>query len=180
MQSLKSEIRRSILERLKKQGRKARTQKSRVIEKKLFQRREFQNAKVVMFYLSLPEEVETRRMIRRALLLGKRVAVPKCEKGRLKPFEIRNLKEVAPGRYGIFEPRNARPIRIDLIDLIVVPGVAFDAKGNRLGRGKGYYDRFLKRVSGRIPVVGLAFKLQKLSALPTSSRDIPVTDLISA
>ena len=182
MQSTKTEIRRSILERLKKQSPKTRLSKSRIIEKRLFQRKEFQRAKTVMFYMSLPEEVNTRRMIRRTLALGKRVILPRLEKKAIRPVEILDLtKDVAPARFGIFEPRkNRRPVGIKEIDLVVAPGVAFDARGNRLGRGGGYYDRFLKRVKGRIPVIGLAFRLQKLRTLPVSSRDIPVTTLISA
>ena len=182
MQSTKTEIRRSILERLKKQSPKARLAKSRIIEKRLFQRKEFQRAKTVMFYMSLPEEVNTRRMIRRTLALGKRVILPRLEKKRIRPVEIRSLtKDVTLARFGISEPRkNRHPVDIKEIDLVVAPGVAFDAHGNRLGRGGGYYDRFLKRVKGRIPVIGLAFRLQKLHALPTSSQDIPVTTLISA
>lgn len=182
MQSLKSEIRRSILERLKKQSCKARIRKSRAIEQKLFQRKEFRKAEMVMFYMSLPEEVQTRRMIRRAFSLGKRVALPRLEKNAIKPFEIRSLtKDVVPGRFGILEPKKGkRPVTTRQIDLVVVPGVAFDAKGNRLGRGGGHYDRFLKRLKGRIPMIGLAYRLQKLPTLPISSRDVPVNALIAA
>lgn len=135
-----------------------------------------------MFYMSLADEVSTRRMIRRALSLGKRVLLPRLEKNRIRPFEIRDpKKDVAPGRFGILEPKKGwDPVPLGQIDLVVVPGVAFDSKGNRLGRGGGHYDRFLKRIKGRIPIVGLAFRLQKLRALPVSSRDIPVTTLISA
>ena len=182
MQSTKTEIRRSILERLKKQSPKARLAKSRIIEKRLFQRKEFQRAKTVMFYMSLPEEVNTRRMIRRTLSLGKRVFLPRLEQNAVRPVAIRDpKKDVVPGRFGILEPKkDRRPAAVGEIDLVIVPGVAFDSKGNRLGRGGGYYDRFLRRLKGRIPMIGLAFRLQKFHTLPTSSRDIPVTTLISA
>jgi len=181
MASLKSEIRRSILERLKKQSLNVRIRKSREIEKRLFQRKEFRKAKTVMFYVSLPEEVSTQRMIKRSLALGKQVVVPRLEKNILRPIEIRDMKkDLAPGRFGILEPKKRRrSVALRRINLVIVPGVAFDARGNRLGRGGGYYDRFLKRLSGRIPLIGLAFKLQKVTTLPTSSRDIPVTTLIS-
>lgn len=179
---LKAEIRRSLLERLKKQNPKIRIRKSRAIEKKLFQRKEFREAKTVMFYVSLPEEVNTRRMIQRSLRLGKRVVVPRVAHRHLEAVSIRNVtRDLARGRFGLLEPKKHLPtVSPWEIDLAVAPGIAFDAKGNRLGRGGGYYDRFLKRLSGRVPVIGLAFKLQRLSSLPTSSRDIPVTTLISA
>ena len=181
MRSLKLEIRRSILERLKKQSPKTRVRKSRDIEERLFKRKAFRKAKVIMFYASLPEEVNTHRMIERALRLGKRVVLPRLDGKRLQPIEIHDMrKDVAAGRFGILEPRKTlRTITPRDIDLVIAPGIAFDSRGNRLGRGGGYYDRFLKRLTGQT-VIGLAFKLQTVSTLPTSSRDIPVTALISA
>ncbi|MFH1858265.1 MAG: 5-formyltetrahydrofolate cyclo-ligase [Candidatus Omnitrophota bacterium] len=182
MRTLKMEIRRSVLERLKKQKPKTRIRKSCEIEKKLFRRKEFREAETVMFYVSLPEEVNTRRMIRHALRLGKRVALPRLKGGCLVPVVIRDMvKDLAPGRYGILEPkRGKRSIALRRIDLVVVPGVAFDARHNRLGRGVGYYDRFLKRLKRRIPVIGLAYQVQRVLALPKSSQDIPVSILIAA
>jgi len=182
-QSLKSEIRCSLLERLKKQRRSTRLQKSCSIEKKLFERREFRRSRTVMFYVSLPEEVETHRMIRSALRLGKRVVVPSLEGRKIRPAEIFDFKkDLSPQRFGILEPRSGRKHLISSreIDLVVVPGIAFDAKGNRLGRGGGSYDRFLKRFKGRVPLIGLAFAFQKVSKLPTSLRDVPVTAVITA
>ena len=182
MQLLKSEIRRSLVERLKKQSPKTRIRKSRSIEKRLFQTKAFKKAETIMFYVSLPEEVHTRQMIRRSLRLGKRVVVPRLEKKDLKPVEIHHMtKDLVRGRFGIFEPkRRLRAVAPRKIDLAIVPGVAFDAKKNRLGRGDGYYDRFLKKLRRRVPVIGLAYKLQKVSSLPTSPRDFPITTLIAA
>ncbi|MBI4436243.1 MAG: 5-formyltetrahydrofolate cyclo-ligase [Candidatus Omnitrophica bacterium] len=168
---------------MKKQSRKARLQKSRTIEKKLFQRREFRRSHTVMFYVSLPEEVDTYRMIRLALRLGKRVVVPSLEGRRIRPAEVLDFKkDLSPQRFGILEPRSGRRRLVSSreIDLVVVPGIAFDAKGNRLGRGGGYYDRFLKRFKGRIPLIGLAFRFQRVIKLPTSLRDVPVSAVITA
>lgn len=180
--STKAEIRRSILERLKKQSPTARIRKSRAIEKKLFQKKVFQKAKTVMFYASLPEEVQTRAIIVKALAEGKRVLLPRLEGIRLQPKEIHDMtRDLVSGRFGILEPkRNFPSIPLREIDCVIVPGVAFDRKGNRLGRGGGYYDRFLKRLPRKTPSLGLAFRLQTVSALPTSSRDVPVTALIAA
>lgn len=181
MASLKSKIRRSILERLKQQHPTARIRKSRVIEKKLFETEAFRMAQTILFYASLPEEVHTHRMIQRALRLGKRVALPRLEGKTLRAAEIHDVKEdLARGRYGILEPkRRLKTVPPQEIDLVVAPGVAFDSRGTRLGRGGGYYDQFLKRLNGQVPVIGLAYRLQKRATLPRSSRDIPVTALIS-
>ncbi len=132
--------------------------------------------------MSLPEEVDTRGMIRRSLRLGKRVLVPRLTNRRLQPVKIRDVqKDLAPGRYGILEPKkHLKPVSLRTVDLVVVPGVAFDRRCNRLGRGGGYYDRFLKRIKRGIPFIGLAFQLQTVPSLPKSSRDVPVSTLISA
>ncbi len=178
-----SEIRHALLERLKKQKPTTRRLKSRRIQTKLFHTREFRKAKMVLFYVSLPEEVETHSMIRRALRMGKRVVVPRVEGRRLIPSEVLHFKkDLARRTFGILEPKEKkmRPVRLRDIDLIVVPGVAFDAKGRRIGRGGGYYDRFLKRFKGRVSLIGLAFRFQKVTKLPTSFRDIPVDAVLTA
>jgi 5-formyltetrahydrofolate cyclo-ligase len=84
------------------------------------------------------------------------------------------------GPYGVVEPAVKRPARIRDLSLVVVPGLAFDKKGNRLGRGKGYYDRFLSRLCADTPVFGLAFDSQILPSVPTLPHDISVTRVISA
>jgi len=180
-QLLKSEIRRSVTERLKKQPVKTRLRKSRQIENKLFRKKEFQKAKTVMFYVSLPEEVGTRQMIARALRSGKRIVVPRLVQGRIRPVQIHRVKkDLKRGRYGILEPKRKTPFNLRQIDVVVVPGVAFDRRKNRLGRGGGYYDRFLKRLHKQTTIIGLAYQLQLLPTLPVSSRDVPVRYLISA
>ena len=136
-----------------------------------------------MFYVSLPYEVDTHRMIRGALRLGKRVVVPSLEGKRIRPAEIFDFKkDLSPRQFGILEPRRGRTHLVSSreIGLVIVPGISFDAKGNRLGRGGGSYDRFLKRFKGRIPLIGLAFRFQKVPKLPTSLRDVPVSAVITA
>ena len=179
----KAELRRLLKGRLKALSKAERLRKNRQIQKAFFARAFFKNARTVLFYVSLPEEVDTWPMMERALKRGKRVLVPSLQKRRIVPSEVRRLKgDLRRGAYGIFEPRRQsfRPVGVEEIDLVVVPGIGFDRRGRRLGRGGGYYDRFLKRVRGQVPLVGLAFKVQRLERLPVEVHDVPVDYLICA
>ena len=168
----KSYTRSQLLKRLKKQKEVERLRRSFQIQKKLFCSPEFIKAKIILFYLSFDGEVETFRMIDKAISLGKKVAVPviKMRGRRLAPSLIDGCAyglEVGP--YGIWQPdpERIRHIPLSKIDLIVVPAVAFDLKGNRIGRGLGYYDRFLHSLPQRIPSVGIAFDFQVLDKIPS-------------
>ena len=181
----KQRIRDSVLSNLKKQRREERGRRSLKIKKKLFLLSEFSKAKTVMFYISRPEEVDTWGIIRGALKRGKKVVVPitNVSKGRLEIVRLLNLdRGLVMGPYGIYEPEEScrRPVPINQIDLVMVPGVAFDKQGNRLGHGKGYYDRFLRLIPRQVPVVGLAFSFQLLENLPHTSHDIPVSRVLAA
>lgn len=180
----KKTLRSKILTMLKTQKEEERKNKSLKIKGILFSLPEFIKAKVVMFYLSFNGEVETFDMIRSALKLGKTVAVPVTKK-EIIPSVVSDLdKELACGLYGIKEPKKIylRPIDFDLLDLVIVPGVAFDNKGNRLGRGKGYYDRFLKKLPSQTHTVGLAFDFQVVDTLLPNleKHDLPVKRIIYA
>ena len=178
----KSEIRREILKNLKALKREEKTKKDKIIEKKLLSLPEFEKAKVIAFYVSMESEVDTRALIDRALATGKRVVVPVTIGDDLKFQEIKNRKaELVEGPYGILQPahNSHKPFLKDEIDIIVVPGVAFGRDGTRLGRGKGFYDRFLKRLPSHIKKVGLAYDLQIIEDLPTTPHDFPVDVVVT-
>jgi 5-formyltetrahydrofolate cyclo-ligase len=161
------------------------SRKSGIIRDKLFSEEEFKQAKVVMFYVSLKDEVDTCFMIDEALKTGKRVCVPVIlkEEKRLIAGEIHNrLDDLERQHFGIYQPRRDRvkEVPLDDIDLVVVPGVAFDKKNIRLGRGHGYYDRFLSGLSSSTKTIGLAFDFQLLEDLPKDPHDIPVSQIITA
>jgi len=181
----KGNLRKRILKRLNEQSAHERVRKSLEIKKRLFALKEFKFAKTVMFYVSKDGEVDTIQMIKDTLRMGKRVAVPvtKVEKKELIASQILDLeKELTRGPYGILEPKSGyvRPVPVEEIDLVIVPGIAFDKMGRRLGRGAGYYDRFLKKFHKDIPFIGLAFDFQVLENLPILSHDIPVSKLLVA
>lgn len=178
----KGQIRSKILLRLKTQKEDARRRKSRVIKERLFNTRIFKKAKRVMFYISFDGEVKTEEMIKEARNSGKIIAVPACRKNRkvIMPCIWQQDARLKKGPYGIWEPAVKKTVPIKNLDLVVVPGVAFDKRGNRLGRGKGYYDRFLKKLSGSIPRIGLGFDFQILPSVPATRHDVTVDRVIFA
>lgn len=176
----KDQIRNTILLRLKLQKEEDRDRKSKAIKKKLFRDPVFKKAKRVMFYISFDGEVETKEMIRQAQNSGKIVAVPVCKKNRsMKPCLFARKAALKKGLYGIYRPAIERLIKLKALDLVIVPAVAFDRKGNRLGRGKGYYDCFLSKIP-KTASIGLAFDFQILPALPATKQDISVDRVIFA
>ena len=135
-----------------------------------------------MFYISFGGEPETSGMIEAARSSGKIVMVPVCTKNNMiiRPCLLEDSAELRIGPYGIREPALERPVPIDNLDLVIVPGVAFDKKGNRLGRGKGYYDRFLKELSDDTATIGLAYDFQILPSVPVQAHDVSVKRVLFA
>ena len=182
MHKTKKEIRKELLETLNNQSREEALKKSKIIKEKLFSLPEFKKAKFVMLYASKKEEVNTEELIDGALEMGKRVALPRrTSQETVIPKEITNRHtDLEKSTYEIHEPRESQKnVWLNEIDLIVVPGVAFDIKNRRLGRGKGYYDRFLKNLPRNDLTIGLAFDFQIVKSLPQDSHDIPVSTVIT-
>ena len=175
MKNVKKDLRARIRRRLKFQSPKSRREKSALIAAKLFAEELFRRAERVAFFVSLPEEVDTRRMIDLALRLGKRVAVPKTDlkKSRLDFYEISSRRELTKGVLGIPEPEGnaSRRQRGSTLDCVVVPGLAFDKNFNRLGRGGGFYDRFLKKVGKKTVKIGLGYSFQLVAKVPAEAHD---------
>ncbi|MDD5423471.1 MAG: 5-formyltetrahydrofolate cyclo-ligase [Candidatus Omnitrophica bacterium] len=182
---MKHKIRKHIKEKIKAYSELEKSEKSGIIKNKLFNEEEFKTAEVVMFYVSLKDEVNTLSMIDEALKAGKRVCVPVIlkEEKRLIAGEIKDRKvDLESQHFGIYQPKEGKVKEVPLhdIDLIVVPGVAFDKKNVRLGRGHGYYDRFLCGLPDTAKTIGLAFDFQVVDDLPKDSHDIPVSKTITA
>ncbi|MCM8796336.1 MAG: 5-formyltetrahydrofolate cyclo-ligase [Candidatus Omnitrophica bacterium] len=175
----KEEIRSKILLRLKTQKEDDRDRKSRIIKDKLFRNPVFKKAEIVMFYISIGGEVDTRVMIKEAQELGKIITVPVCEKDRIiKACLLGGRHEFKRGPYGIWEPAIKQSVNLNSLDLVIVPGLAFTKRGQRLGRGRGYYDRFLAMLSNKTRTIGLAFDFQILPYLPTAKTDVNVDKVI--
>ena len=157
--------------------------KSRGVQARLLNREEYRRAKIVHFYVSFRNEVETEELIRRALETGKQVVVPwindkteKIELSELKDFK----KELRENRVGFKEPYGPfiRPVNPQKIQLMVLPGVAFDMSGNRIGYGKGFYDQFLFQNKMAI-LIGLAFDFQVIESIPSEEHDIKMNKIIT-
>lgn len=137
----------------------------------------YQSASVVLFYVDVRSEVRTRWVFPEVLAAGKRLIVPYCVRKELELFRLSDLAELVPGRFGILEPDpNLRdlPDRWVLpveLDLLVVPGVAFDKQGGRMGHGFGFYDRLLAAVCADVPKIGLAFECQIVTEVPMEPHD---------
>jgi 5-formyltetrahydrofolate cyclo-ligase len=175
---LKKILRKQILAARDSLTAEERRKKSGEIEARLFLLPEFKAAQAVMFFASFRSEVETGPMIRRALAYGKRVILPKVKGKELALFEIKDFdKDVSPGAWGIPEPFESRPAGLNDIDLIVVPGAAFDHRGSRVGYGAGYYDKILAGYHG--VTVALAFEEQIVPDVPAASHDVPVRKIVT-
>jgi 5-formyltetrahydrofolate cyclo-ligase len=180
----KQRLRKEILDRRKELSAAHRVVRSADILQRLFELEAVRSATWIHFYVSSGHEVETTGMIAHALSRGKRVSVPKMEpeSKRLILSELRDpVRELSPGPKGIPEPKPEafRPVDAHAMALFVIPGVAFDERGNRLGQGAGYYDRLLANISDRIPIVGLAFELQIVKEIPVGEHDIKVNWIVT-
>ncbi|MFN7137754.1 MAG: 5-formyltetrahydrofolate cyclo-ligase [Limisphaerales bacterium] len=136
----------------------------------------WQQSRSVFFYSPLPSELNIWALVPEALGAGKTVLLPKFDpaSNSYLPYRIQDLEgDLLPGKFGINEPDgNCEPYPLKQLDLTLVPALAFDPLGNRLGRGRGFYDRLLAAVSGA--KCGVAFDEQILSKVPVEPHDIPV------
>ena len=138
-----------------------------------------------MLYLSLPDEVETSALFAKAFQEGKSVAVPKITdtiERRMTPVAIRSLaeEELEHAHFGVRVPTaELEAVPISRIDLVLVPGLGFSRRGERIGRGMGYYDTFLASPELRAPACGVGFAEQLLDDLPSHERDRPMNLLVT-
>ena len=146
---------------------------------------EYVAARTVMFYVDVRSEVRTRHSLPDALASGKRIVVPYCVNQELELFLLEDMEELSIGMYKILEPRpelrsapEKRVMPAEL-DLVMVPGVAFDRNGGRMGHGMGYYDKLLEHARADAPLVALAFECQLFPEIPTQAHDIFMDKVIT-
>ncbi|HOJ10171.1 MAG TPA: 5-formyltetrahydrofolate cyclo-ligase [Clostridiales bacterium] len=201
----KSSIRKKILDIRENTVKEDIVNNSKIIIKKLVSMESYNKSNVIMCYVNFRNEVITKDFIKESLLNGKRVAVPLIYKevnkhkdttdttdtkssagtaGSKKIIccEIKNMDtELEKGVLGILEPKEEyrREIKPEEIDLVVVPGTAFDANKNRMGYGVGYYDNFLKNIREDCITVGVAFDFQVLDEIPVEKHDIALDMIIT-
>jgi 5-formyltetrahydrofolate cyclo-ligase len=179
----KSLLRNKLRVSLKRISNSDQRKKSAKITRRLIRFPFFRTARYVLVYAALPGEVQTQGLIKRALRLEKTIYLPRIHRttGKMAIYQIKNWRDdLRKGTYGILEPK-ALPSRkgnVSQLDLIVVPGLGFDRKGRRLGRGGGFYDRFLAK-SKNVKKIGLAFREQLLREIPSEAKDIRMDKVIT-
>ncbi len=132
----------------------------------------FAEAERIFAYYPMGNEVDIRRIVRAAWRQGKHVAFPRVSGNDMEFFETGDFLKLHPGTFGVMEPEEAHPVHWE-DGLMLVPGVAFDRQGNRMGFGRGYYDRYLERHPDCL-AMGIAYGLQVTEQIPTEELDIPV------
>jgi len=168
---------RSLIRQQKRQMPEAEiAEKSRVLADRFLATEAYRNAKTLYGYMSYNQEVRTLPILQQALRDGKHVAIPKCYGSEMRFIFINDLSQTAKSSCGIPEPIADGPVAGDETALVLMPGLAFDLQGRRIGYGGGFYDRFLA-LEPNHPTVALCYDFQVLDHLETEESDIPV-DLV--
>lgn len=179
----KAEVRREMLEARRALSRQQRADRSRAIARRLFELPLWERARSVHLFIGAVDgEVETREIALRGFELGKRILCPRVrwDPPGLDSFEIRSLDDLEEGPRGLWEPAPGRARKLGPdpdVGLVLVPGLAFDRLGHRIGYGAGFYDRFLAGTAA--PRVALAYSLQVIDRVPAEAHDEPVHRIVT-
>ncbi len=179
--SLKKLVRKDILKRRRALSAEERNEYSREILERLYKAPFFQKANIIMAYAPMKDEVRLFPLFDECLKSGKELAIPLITgKERMEAVHVPSMDALVEGAYGILtvSEKNRQLISPELIDCIIVPGAAFSLKGERLGLGAGYYDRFLERCSNAARIA-LAFSCQVTDELPVEPHDATMDMLIT-
>lgn len=184
VRAAKEQIRKEVVKILGDVNGKMREEKTRSIENRLFEFANFLEARIALLYVAGDNEVPTQNIVKRSYLYNKIVVLPLFDSERCKvtTFKVDNPdKDLILGGRGVLEPNPARckPVPIQRIDIAVIPGLAFDEKGVRIGTGQGFYDRFIPELSATTRKVALAFEEQIIPQAPTEPHDKHVDIIIT-
>lgn len=177
-QAMKAAIREQA--RKNRVGQKNKEEISREICEEFMAMDVYSAAKTVLWYVDAGSEVRTRHMLPEAMAKGPKVIIPYCivETNQLELFWLEDMSELVEGAYKILEPASdlrdlpSKRVQPEEIDLVAVPGTAFDPSGGRLGQGKGYYDRLLSRIRPEVPLIALSFECQVFPKIPVAPHDV--------
>lgn len=157
--------------------------KSHEVTQRLLFLPEYKKAETILIYLAFNKELDTSAFMQTAWQQKKKIVVPVCQPQdrSLLLSQLLAFNELAPGTWGIPEPKAEflRPVPVQQIDLLIIPGVAFDSQGYRLGYGGGYFDRFLPTIRPDCTKVGLAYDFQLLDELPREPHDTAVDVIVT-
>lgn len=175
----KKQIRREKLKIRREMTIEEKSNYDKIIKDKFFESSFYKESENIFIYISYDSEINTKDIIMRAIKEGKKIYVPRTEFSTklMNAVRIENFDNLVESRYGILEPKKDEPfIDPNDLDLIVVPGVAFDKNGGRVGYGAGYYDRYFKRINNenksKIIKLVLAYDFQLIDKVPTDEEDV--------
>ena len=181
VQEQKSLLREELREKRAELASAEKARRSLKILNRLFRHPRFQGAKSIFTYLALPSEVETWPLVEEGLRHGKRIYVPHVDSNekRIWAIEVSGLTDLKPGTFGILEPEfdTKRVAQPEDLELAIIPGLGFDPEGGRLGRGEGYFDRFLKEAKEAYKI-GLAFECQIVEKIPCGTNDVIMNEIL--
>jgi 5-formyltetrahydrofolate cyclo-ligase len=175
----KTELRNSIRAKKRAMTEEEIVSRSEALAQQFYASEAYKNAKTIYGYMPYNQEVRTVAMLEQALKDGKRVAIPKCYGDEMKFIFIDDLTKVEKGYANIPEPIADEPVADDETALVLMPGLAFDPQGHRIGYGGGFYDKFLASEPGH-PTLALCYDFQMLPHLETEEFDIPVDTVLWA
>jgi len=184
LKQTKSKIRKDMITILESLSENEIALKTRKIENRLFDFANFVEANITMLYISCPGEVSSRNIITYCLDHRKIIVLPAFDpqKFRIRLFKIDNIeKDLKPGSRGMLEPDTSRckSVPVECLDIAIIPGIAFDEKGGRIGSGEGYYDRFIPKLPITTRKVSIAFEDQIIPQAPMESHDKHVDIIIT-
>ena len=175
---MKKEIRKLIVGLRDIQDLETKAKHDNIISKKVLDSKDIIRARTIFIFISFKSEVDTIPIIERLLEAGHSICVPRLEGNTMKAIRISSLDNLEDTRYAK-EPKVGEIVEADEIDTIIVPGVAFDRKGNRIGYGGGYYDKFMKKIRKDCRKIALAYELQLLESIIVDKWDIEIDSLIT-
>jgi 5-formyltetrahydrofolate cyclo-ligase len=180
----KIQIRDDISQKMSELSESIRAEKNRAIEARLFEFANFLEAKIALLYINGDYEVQTESIIKRSYVYNKIVVLPAFdpEKFEMRLMKVDKLsKELIPGPRSVLEPdaNRCKTVPMERIDIAIIPGLAFDEKGGRIGSGKGYYDRLIPKLAITTRKVALTFEEQIVPQIPMESHDKHVDIIIT-
>ncbi|KAM7039555.1 5-formyltetrahydrofolate cyclo-ligase-like [Acridotheres tristis] len=192
LRAAKQKLRAELRQRLRELGTAEKQRQSRLLGRKVIDHPKYQESKRIAIFLSMPDEVQTEEIIKDIFKQGKECFIPRYKPqsnhmDMLKLSSAEDISSLALTSWNILQPSDDDTAREEALaggglDLIFMPGLGFDKKGNRLGRGKGYYDTYLERCMkhprGKPYTIALAFREQICESVPVTENDVPVDEIL--
>ncbi|SFC42129.1 5-formyltetrahydrofolate cyclo-ligase [Clostridium uliginosum] len=178
----KRELRKNILKIRREIDLKEKNEFDKIIENKFYESAFYKHSKNLFIYISYESEIETKDIIKKALKDGKNIYIPRIEDDTkvMDVVKIVSLDNLVENKYGILEPaKDELAVDPNEFDLIIMPGVAFDKTGGRMGYGAGYYDKYLKKIVKPVSKVAFAYDFQVINEVPIDSHDIPINYILT-